>query len=253
MAHGRQNPIDARILSFPEWTKQYKHGSNYFPENALLTVGTDTFFVCRFHRNHGPFVLVQNRSSYRTLPAEVRDRHLFVYSPLHSSVTAEGVEGAVYAENVDGAWAFAHCTPQEHLDYAALVSGFVIDLFSPELHRLQSKLAFQPDAIKLKRVETNALFASECGKAAYSAVSTSLLGSYHLNGRPVGLKNIAKNAVAKVLGEWKEAVGKGETLDVAASKRYGYVQAFALRTINALNLTVTVPIVAAAEEDENGS
>ena len=131
------------------------------------------------------------------------------YRPVHKSNTLADVVDARYAWDKDGAWMFAHCSPDEQIDFAAEARTFTSAQFQLAIADAQVKMVEatnpQAQAVALKKAKALIAFAKSAGEAAAVAViAEHSLGHFHRDPHHDHKRDLARAAVAKVLAEWKK-------------------------------------------------
>ena len=166
--------------------------------------------------------------------------HGYLYRPVDPSMTFADVEGATYAHDTGTHWQFAHCSPDEQVDFAALARTYAVQQFFPAITRVQAKIAMATNATARAALvgKLGALldFATAVGEAVYETVIGETLGHWHRNPHHDHRRDLAVAAIASVLAEWKKA---GLTDQAAAARRLN-VTTDAAKVTTALTETHTI-------------
>ena len=131
-----------------------------------------------------------------------------LYQPIHPSMTPEDIQGAAYAYDDGTHWMFAHCSPDEQLDYASELKTYAIDQFAIAIAKAQLKIdqATNGPAKTLAISKLSALidFADAVGDRVRSNVIGETLGYYHRNPHTDHGREMTVNAINHVLADWKK-------------------------------------------------
>lgn len=211
------------------------------PQDTLVADGIRYAVV----RSGGSFHLRRTKKHWTETNEDLFAVHAFkahgiLYRPLHPSMTPEDIEGATYAFDNGVSYEFAHCSPQEQVDYAALARTFAIQQFFLAITRVQSKIAMATNATTRAALvgKFDALrdFAKAVGEEVYDTVLGETLGHWHRNPHHDHRRDLTVDAIASVLAVWKKA---GLTNEAAAARRLN-VTADAGKVTTALTETHTV-------------
>lgn len=204
-------------------------------------------------RIHDAHVVVWDGRVFRTLRATrkpiigrrgyeahlQRASGLTLYHPVHSLTTVEDVEGAIYAHDNGESWEFAHCTPEQHFEFAAVCEDFAGGRFRALVDRALAKRAGATNsaaqAAAMKRYEAIEAFAEAVRAEASRAVLAANLGHFHRPGAD-SVRTVAAAAVKTVLAAWK---AQGLT-DATVKARRALVATDAAAVVTALERSVTL-------------
>ena len=130
-----------------------------------------------------------------------------IYGPIAEGTTVEDVEGATYAHDDGTAWHFAHCSPAEHVEFAARAQTFAEGQFADAINAANVKAHEASNApakaLAVAKLRALGTFAKAVGAAAHRAVVAETLGHYH---RTEGdhLRPLAVGGIDSVLAAWEE-------------------------------------------------
>lgn len=183
-----------------------------FPKTATIPYEDGLALIMRDTTTHGAFQLIATHNY------EVEGRVLYVshhtqvsgavYHPPHPSVTPEDVLGARYAHDDGEFWHFAHCSPQEQVDFAADVERFASGQFVQDVQRSNAKMAQS----LLNSVRATAFakstalmdFAVAVGRRAHHVVVSAPLGHFHRDLDRDHRRELTVQAVDRILAEWRQ-------------------------------------------------
>ena len=133
--------------------------------------------------------------------------HGDIYTPHAPGTTVEDVEGATYARDTGTHWEFSHCSPGEHIDFAADVRLFARGQFHAATHKAMSKFAEASNrATRTRAMKTSAAlqaFADAVGVDAENRVLAATLGHYHKDPHKDHKRQLTVAAITAVLADWK--------------------------------------------------
>ena len=133
----------------------------------------------------------------------------YVYSPVRPSTTFEDVEGATYAYWDGKYFRFAHCSPDEQIDFAADARTFALDQFSIEIDEAHIKIAEATNAPVKAQAVTKAkaliAFTKAVGADVHKRVVGATLGHYHRLPHHDHRRELAIAGIDAVLEAWREA------------------------------------------------
>ena len=135
--------------------------------------------------------------------------HGTVYRPIHSSMTAEDIEGATYAHDDGTHWHFAHCSPHEQVSLAATVKVFAEAAFevaiTSALIKIHEATNVPVKATAVTKASALVKFAEAVGNAAYKVIVDADLGHWHRNPHHDHNRDVTVLAIDSVLAAWAEA------------------------------------------------
>ena len=106
-----------------------------------------------------------------------------VYAPPHPSTTFEDVEEARYAYDDGTYWQFAHCSPEEQIEFAAECEAFAFNEFNEAIHEENSRGVQATNNIvrstAFSRATALRVFAREVGRRVHSVIVSAPLGFWH--------------------------------------------------------------------------
>ena len=166
--------------------------------------------------------------------------HGVMYRPIHRSMTPGDIEGSRYVEDQDGAYLFAHCSPEEQVALAAEARTFATQQFAMAIQKAQTKVDEATNPTNKDRavvkVKSLVAFAEAVGAAAYATVIGAVLGHYHKDPHNDHLRDLAVEAIAATLAAWK----KSALTDTAVATARGHVTTDAGKVTTALTETHTI-------------
>lgn len=241
MAHDDKTITSQRIVALENIYDRHDQEGVYFGADSLLSARSQKWLIVREARDHGMFHLrLANEVDPGAWEPRVDDAHGFVYRPVDSRMTAEDIEGATYALDTGTAWLFAHCSPHEQVDLAAEARSFAVEQFGLAIARAQVKVHMATNATvkaaAVAKVSALADFAEAVGASVHATVTGAELGHYHRNPHNDHKRDLAVEAIAAVLADWKE---KALTVTAIGEKR-GRVTADAAAVSTALAKTHTI-------------
>lgn len=137
-----------------------------------------------------------------------------VYQPIHEDVEDEDIIGATYAHDTGTHWKFAHCSPDEQIDFAADVENYVRAEMQDAINRAQTALILATTALgktdARHKVDALGEFARAAGSNAHHRVVTATLGYWHRNPHKDHRRELAVLAMEAVLATWAE-LGTADT------------------------------------------
>ena len=155
-------------------------------------------------------------------------------------MTAEDVEGATYAHDDGTYWLFAHCSPEEQVDFAAEARTFAVSQFATPIANANAKAAeaTNPTTRATAVAKATALidFASAVGAQVQATVTAATLGHYHRNPHHDHKRDLTVDAVNAVLASWK----KEALTNTAFAAMRGHVTTAASFVISHLTLKHTI-------------
>ena len=168
------------------------------------------------------------------------DRLGFAYRPIDPSMTADDIEGATYPHDTGTHWLFAHCSPGEQIDFAAEARTYATQQFAMAIAKAQVKADEATNAtLKARAVaKVSALvdFAEAVGASAYATVVGATLGHYHRDPHHDHKRDLAVDAIAAALADWK----KRALTDTAIATARSHVTTDAAAVSTALTETHTI-------------
>lgn len=209
MAHGGKWFDEQRKVRLDRQWRDHSNEGTRFRASDVIQHDGHTFLVVRSEGESGQFFLMAaSGGSLQAFGPDAGDPHGIAYRPIHSSVTAEDVQGASYAWDDGTAWHFAHCSPAEQVDFAADVRTFIFGQFAEAVARATLKGVMATNSVVRERAADNlrALvdFATAVAKRGYAVVVGETLGHYHRNPHADHKRDVTVAAVAHVLADWKE-------------------------------------------------
>ena len=216
------------------------HPPDGFVESHTILHMGNRYVATRHGQTDGPFnlTLVVLKGSWYSL--QTSEPFGTVYYGPHPSVTAEDVIGAEYAWEEDGAWKFAHCSPDEQVDFAADVRTFALEQFTIALAKAHKKVHEATNPTLLARVqqeEADLLEVTEAvGTWVHKTVVDAVLGAYHKNPHHDYRRELTDAAIDGVLADLAE---KGKT-DLATLTKRSNVLAVMREVKRSLNTTHTI-------------
>ena len=132
-----------------------------------------------------------------------------MYVPAHPSQTREDIDGATYAWNDGDHWYFAHCSPEEHRQFAADAEAFARGQFDDVIQEVNAKIGYNAQnngARNSAFAEATALikFARLVGRRVHEVVVSETLGHYHRNPHADHKRALTVAAIDRVLGTWRQ-------------------------------------------------
>lgn len=186
---------------------------NHAQEGVEFSVG-DTieangrhYYIVRAERTQGPFHL-RLADSGLTRRLYAAEAHGAVYRPPHPSMTADDVEGATYAYDDGTHWHFAHCSPQEQIDFAADAEQFAFNEFLEYILKINMD-AIQATSLDLRtaalyKAKDVKVFARAVGRHVHATVVGQVLGHYHKDPHHDHRRDLTIASLDAVLAKWKE-------------------------------------------------
>ena len=155
----------------------------------------------RAERTRGPFHLrlaAWNEENDFAGPKSALDIHGAYYRPPHPSMVAEDIEGATYAYDDGTHWLFAHCSPQEQLDFASDAEQFCYAAFAEYIDRALNSA--QTGANTKARALVD--FAQQASRDVFNTVRNQTLGYYHRKPHNDHRRDLAHASIVKVWTAW---------------------------------------------------
>ena len=180
---------------------------------GTIAIGDKRYIAVRDAKDHGRFHLrwVKLRLGGNYRPAHT-EPHGWLYQPIDPSMTADDIEGSTYALDKDGKWLFAHCSPEEQVDFAADVQTFCVDQFATAIARANLKVHEATNtrvkAVAFAKLAALVSFAEAVGAEAHKSVVTATLGFFHKDPHQDHRRDLAVASIDAVLAAWAVA---GET------------------------------------------
>ena len=163
-----------------------------------------------------------------------------IYRPINQAMTYEDVEGATFAHDTGTDWLFAHCSPQQQIDFAARARTFAIDQFMLLISKADMKVIEATNAVVKSQAAIKAKavtrFAEAVGEEVHKQVVGATLGHFHRNPHEDHKRDLTVAAIDAVLAAWAEA---GKT-DKAAKGDHAAVTTPAATVRSALTTTHTI-------------
>ena len=154
--------------------------------------------------------------------------HGHAYRPIHPSMKPEDIEAATFAHDNGTHWLFAHCSPEEQVDYAADVRTFALEQFSMAIKSAQVKVDEATNNIvkarAIEKVKHLIEFAVGVASDCYSTVIGATLGHYHKDRHHDHRREIVIASITKVIEEWRIA-GEANKSDRVKHQNAGTVAA----------------------------
>lgn len=117
--------------------------------------------------------------------------------------------GAHYAWEHEGAWMFAHCSPDEQVDFAADARTFALEQFTLDIEEAFTKALESTNAVVRNQLiaEIKALvkFKRAVGSHVYDTVIGETLGHYHRDEHHDHRRELAIAGMNAVVAKWAEA------------------------------------------------
>ena len=216
MAHEGQPLSTTRIVPFETFYEDHSlEGTKFTQKDLLLHNGIYWFAIKEGDDFHLRRADVQYGGGFRL---HAQDSYGFVYRPIHPDMKFEDIEGAVYAHDDGTHWLFAHCSPDEQVDFAVEVEDYIFGLFTQDIlaamlkEQLNADLATRTAArYKAKGIKR---FAHAASKAGYNQVIKATLGHFHKDRHHDHKREIALASIAEVLERWKENGKTDNALDL---------------------------------------
>ena len=204
MAHGDKTFATTRIVSVEDIWKNHDHEAFYFAASDVIAHDDEKWLA----------VLEGSTFHLRLVTGDDEDGYFFtaqdpeghVYRPVHRDMLGGDVEGARYAEDRDGEWIFAHCSPEEQTAFAAEAEAFTISQFTEQMFRATNRTALATEPVErataFNQAQAAMDFARDAGRKAHSIVVLAVLGHYHKNPHDDHLREIALKAINDTLKAW---------------------------------------------------
>ena len=205
MGHGSEKFTTERVINLDGVWDDHSLEGAAFNQSDLL-----------FHDGKYWIAVKEGDDFHLRLAKQKQDRFYFhaeeayghVHRPIHPDMEFEDIEGATYAYDDGTYWLFAHCSPQEQVDYAVEVEDYIFGLFTKDIlaaalkEQLNADLATRTAALyKAKGIKR---FAHAASKAGYNIVITATLGHFHRDPHNDHKREIAIASINEVLTRWKE-------------------------------------------------
>lgn len=159
-----------------------------------------------FHLMHAPSWVYRGTTVHSV---ESGDPFGAIYTPPHPSTKAEDVMGATYAYDDGTYWHYAHCSPDEQIDFAADARTFAIDQFTVAIANAHLKIDEATNAVAEAAAFTKAQsivkFAEAIGADVHKRVVGATLGHYHRNQHHDHRRELAIEGIDAVLEAWRVA------------------------------------------------
>lgn len=130
------------------------------------------------------------------------------YTPPHPSMTAQDIMGANYAYSDGKHFWFSHCSPDEHVEFAADAELYARDQFNIAIHEATLKTAYATTNIARTtgQAESAALieFAKAVGRRVHDVVIASTLGYYHREHHNDHRRELTIAAINRLLYVWQQ-------------------------------------------------
>ena len=178
-----------------------------FPREAGLQHDNEWFIAVRNAESHGEFHLVSVwLEDDGKLVTKLADITSIAYYPIHPKTKPEDVMGATHAWSDGTYWHFAHSTPGQHHDWAALTEALVITSFHTLLHSRLRKVATATNT-EVQHLATKSLdamedFVDEVRSKASRIVLAHTLGHHNFKREDQHRKSVVE-AIDFVLKDWK--------------------------------------------------
>lgn len=171
---------------------------------------------------------------------ESKGGHGILYGPIHPSMTPDDIEGATYAHRHGTQWLFAHCSPDEQVDFAARAEAFAFAQFAEaiQLSLAVGALATTNGARNTSAAKTRALvaFARKVGRKIHDQVVGEVLGHYHRN-RHIDHK---RDLTVAVIRRELQVLRQNQEADADSRAGLGRVENAANSIISRLTSTHTI-------------
>ena len=135
--------------------------------------------------------------------------HGTIYRPIAPGTTHDELNGAVYAFDNGTAWEFAHCTPEQHRDFAVRCVALARVQFQPLINRALAKRLEATNAraraSAMKRADALKAFTAAVAAHVAKTVLAQVLGHYHVSGAATGYRRVVSASIKAVLAAWKTA------------------------------------------------
>ena len=242
MAHDEKIITKTRTVLIENLLSHHDREGHHFGADAVIEARGGHFFALRDGVTRGAFHLRQafhnsERGTFNPLSGDV---HGAIYRPIAEGTTEEDVEGATFAWDDGTAWHFAHCSPDEQVDLAAVVRTFTVAQFTDAIHKAQVKVFEATNApvraAAVGKVRALVAFAAAAGADAYQRVTGATLGHFHRDAHHDHRRDLAIAAVAAVLADWDT---RGKT-DKAVRGDAAHVRTAAAAVSSALGTTHTI-------------
>ena len=222
--------VPARTVQADEYHRLYQHegdqgnDGHLFRDEDTILVGAKRFFVFRADGDKGRFSLREARSTTDSegnkgwYPIGYEGT---IYRPPHPSMTAEDIQGATYSHDDGTHFHFAHCSPQEQIDFAYEVKLYTYQLFQHLINRNILKLSGGPQDVSNRyaaKEELRALtdFANEAADRAHWQVVNADLGHFHRDPHNDHKRDLATASITHVMTQWKATASRD--LDVIRAR-----------------------------------
>ena len=128
--------------------------------------------------------------------------HGLLYRPLHPDMTVEDIEGATYARDNGTSWEFAHCSPQQQVDFAADAEAYTRAQFGLAIDEANAALSVGTTTAAKAKVDALIEFAEAAGRRAHALVVAQTLGYYHREPHNDHLREIAWECIYAQQLDW---------------------------------------------------
>lgn len=206
MAH-RYKLATARKIRLSVLEHEHDHGGTQFAADDVVEHDGFAFLATRNEGEVGRFFLHRARRGIGNFYTEESNGSGIVYRPPDPTMTADDIMGSRYAEDTGTHWKFHHCSPEEHIDFAAEARTFTEAQFAIRVSALcaaavrASEVNEGPTG---RRAGALALFAEKAGEKAYADVLDQPLGHFHKNPHDDHKRVLAVDACELLLTEWKK-------------------------------------------------
>lgn len=208
----------------------------------VLHIDGVPYIPARHSENDSTFHLVLARKDDDVYFARDPRPHGTAYVPPRPGTTPQEVMGAHYAvKTADGMyWQYAHCSPDEQIDFAADARTFALEQYSLHIKKAQVKVEEATRAelrgARVQKVKALIKFAEAVGQDCYDTVVGATLGYYHRNEHHDHRRELALASNDKIAAAWKLA---GLT-DKAVKDEHDDISSTAAAVKSALSSTHTI-------------
>ena len=225
MAHGTNTFTTQRIIRLEERSDDHSNEASYkFNHASAIRHDGMYWAACRDAQDHGRFHLRHMNEDWTKefLKLTTSEPQSYLYRPPHPSMTAEDIEGATYAYDDGTYWQFAHCSPDEQIDFAADAEAYTRAELDQAIHEANVALSMATNAAARTpakaKVDSLIEFAELAGRRAHALVVGQTLGHYHRDPHNDHLREIALACIDAQLLDWiARASRDDDTLRVQAA------------------------------------
>ena len=210
MAHGnRISGRTARLDASPGDEPSNHPPGHRYATSATIVSGGRRYMVARESQGHGQFhpIQVQGTDAFGWMPITESDG--VAYQPIAPGQTLADIEGATWAHDTGTHWEFAHCSPAEHVAFAAEARTFAAAQFALRIAQAQIKALAATNRTArdaaIARLEALVAFAEAVGAEAYRLVLAATLGHFHRHPHHDHRRALTAGSIAAVLAAWKTA------------------------------------------------